>query len=248
VVLSGDGGDELFCGYEWYTLTENCRRIKKIMFSFERLINTLGLSETELGRRCSRLEHYRRMSYSGFSLRELHALFPEIAAEFFPVHERDLLEKYWKPSHGRFKQWQYIDVKTIMVDSNLTTTDRTSMANSIEVRVPLLDHRIVEFAFQLKDSLLVNGTEKKYLLRQLLKQYGLHHLLAQPKSGFSCPVNYFWSMDDMKNQIREYVLADTGIMSKKAIDSILNRADSSLSFNKLYYLAILDQWCRHWYV
>lgn len=248
VVLSGDGGDELFCGYEWYTLTENCRRLKKTMFLFERLIRMIGLAETELGKRCNRLEHYRRMSYSGFSLRELHALFPEIATEFFPVHERDLLEKHWIPAHGRFKQWQYIDVKTIMVDCNLTITDRTSMANSIEVRVPLLDHRIIEFAFQLKDSLLVNGTEKKYLLRQLLKQYGLHHLLAQPKSGFSCPVNYFWSMDDMKNQIHEYVLADTGIMSKKAIDSILNRADSSLSFNKLYYLAVLDQWCRRWYV
>ncbi|OHC01231.1 MAG: asparagine synthase (glutamine-hydrolyzing) [Planctomycetes bacterium RIFCSPLOWO2_12_FULL_40_19] len=247
VVLSGDGGDELFCGYEWYTLTENCRRLKKTMFLFERLIRMIGLAETELGKRCNRLEHYRRMSYSGFSLRELHALFPEIATEFFPVQERDLLEKHWKPSHGRFKQWQYIDAMTIMVDSNLTTTDRTSMANSLEVRVPLLDHRIVEFAFQLRDSLLVNGTEKKFLLRQLLKRRGLNHLLALPKSGFSCPVSNFWSTVDMRSQICEYVLVDSGIMSKKAIDSILNQADNSLSFNKLYYLAALDQWCRRWY-
>jgi asparagine synthase (glutamine-hydrolysing) len=247
VVLSGDGGDELFCGYEWYTLTEDCRRLKKIMFSFDKLIRMMGLTGTALGRRCNQLEHFRRMSSGGFSLRELHALFPDIDHECFPMQETDVLGEYWIPAHGRFKQWQYIDVMTFMVDSNLTTTDRTSMANSLEVRVPLLDHRIVEFAFQQRDSLLVNGTEKKFLLRQLLKRRGLNHLLDQPKRGFTCPVSNFWSMDDMKNQIREYVLADTGIMCRKAIDSILNGAEKPSNYNKLYYLAILDQWCRHWY-
>lgn len=248
VMLAGDGGDELFCGYEWYVLTEYCRWIKKAMFFLEPFFKSFGLSSTELGKRCNRLEHYRRMMYGGgFTLQELQALFPKVSPDSFPVSDTILLREHWDPHHGKLKRWQYIDIMTFLVDSILTLTDRCSMANGIEIRVPLLDHRIVEFAFGLSSALLMEGKKSKSMLRMLLKRRGLLHLLSEPKRGFSCPVNLFWDKKDMENEINKGALIDVGILSDKVLNDFIKIQSISKYSNKLFLIAALDQWCQRWY-
>jgi asparagine synthase (glutamine-hydrolysing) len=197
MVLSGDGGDELFGGYNSYPITfqdfiNGNRRWPTAIFNFGVSYGVLPFLRSWA--REKRTAFYQekhdaqRQIFNDRSLREILAddisVYPAVS---FRV-------AVGSPDVDPVSMFQAQDFKTYLVDDVLTKVDRMSMANSLEVRVPLLDHKLVEFAFSLPLSLKLRKTdatgriETKYLLKKSAARFYTEGFLARPKQGFGIPI------------------------------------------------------------
>jgi asparagine synthase (glutamine-hydrolysing) len=131
----------------------------------------------------------------------LREMLPEIADDSSLTYFRTFRDDRWG---GIVERAMATDIRTYLVDDILAKVDRASMAYSLEARVPLLDHRVVEFAGRLPMEFKVRGGETKHLLRKVL--YGLvpRKLLDRPKMGFGIPVNR-WLRNELKPLLLEYL-------------------------------------------
>ena len=112
------------------------------------------------------------------------------------------------------------DMNYYLREDLLPKVDRSSMKYSLEVRVPLLDYTIVEFALNLNEKLKVHGETQKYLLRQVLYDYVPSNLFVRPKWGFSIPLEK-WLQSDLSFLIDDYLndnlICETGILDRKSV-------------------------------
>jgi len=233
VALSGDGGDELFGGYEWYTQLMHFKKISKIMFF-------TGAKD--------KFNRYRQLTSPRFTVEELKKMFPHAKNEDFPETESYLYRKHYKKDLSEYKRWQYIDAMTFMTDDILTKVDRASMAHSLEVRPPFLDHRIAEFAFSLPDDLCFRRGLKKYLLKKAIKDKVPAVILNKSKQGFSCPVNDYWTLSAMKSEIRKGLLRKSHIMDSIQTEKMLLSKDMPHTDAKIWLIAVLEKWFNKWYL
>jgi len=225
VSLSGDGGDELFCGYRRYfealarlapphaaTVAESTDRSTaagRIAALLRSLPTAVKWPLGQLCRAASQLPlgrgsiNFRRaadvLREAGPDERYLRNLthwraddHPVIGAEF--VDERTIPNCLWPaPSSRTAAQfqacWQWYDTRHYLPDDILTKVDRASMAVSLEARTPLLDHRVVEFAWTLPHSYKVSEGKGKRILRSLLSRYVPSELFERPKIGFGVPID-----------------------------------------------------------
>lgn len=216
VSLSGDGGDELFCGYDRYTWGEEIwnkigwmpnwmkKSLRAILLSlppsrWDELASTL--------KPC--LPQFLRTAHPGDRAHKLaEAFLFENRTELYRglvSHWRDPMAlvigmdqepatvftfKKNQPSWDIFlEEMQYLDLITYLPDDLLTKVDRASMAVALEARVPLLDHRVVEFAWRLPKQFVLNKGKGKWILRKLLDRYVPSHLTERPKMGFGVPID-----------------------------------------------------------
>lgn len=208
VALSGDGGDELFAGYNRYALGYGlggfaARAPIGLRRAFAAAINAMpvGLINTVARLLPSRL----RPSNPADKLRKLAAVLPLDREAFYlrlvsqcpdPAALTNGVAEHpiglqWQPPPGpdRFvEQMQFFDTATYLPDDILQKVDRASMAVSLEVRPPLLDHRVVEFAWRLPRSMRVHDGQSKWLLRRVLDRYVPRVLVDRPKMGFGIPL------------------------------------------------------------
>ena len=206
VALSGDGGDELFCGYNSYHRDlDNIKLIKygKIISKFKNfkpvanLINKIDPKLLKL-----------------FYLEDKNSIINAYYKLFFHQHKNILKDfnpelniKYFETldwTDNIQEKHQILDILNFMPEDILTKVDRASMSVSLEARTPILDHRIVEFSFNLPHELKYNNGEKKYLLRQLAYRYVPEKLLNRPKQGFEPPIRD-WLKNDFKWIIDKYL-------------------------------------------
>src|SRR6202035_32342 len=120
---------------------------------------------------------------------------------------RDVLRQIYDcgPAFHPLSQAFYMDLKTYLVDDILTKVDRASMANSLEVRVPLLDHKVVEFAYSLPIELKIRNGKGKYLLRETMRRHLPGGHLDLQKKGFCIPIGP-WMRGDLRDWAREIIL------------------------------------------
>ena len=97
---------------------------------------------------------------------------------------------------------QYIDIKTFLTDDGLVKVDRASMANSLEVRSPFLDHEFMELAARIPSKMKLKGKEGKYILKKALEPLVPHEILYRQKMGFSMPIKD-WLRNDLKQMFEE---------------------------------------------
>jgi asparagine synthase (glutamine-hydrolysing) len=124
---------------------------------------------------------------------------------------------------------QYIDMKTYLLDDINTKVDRASMAHSLEVREPLMDHDVVEWMAQVPSALKMHGSEGKYLLKKAMEPHLPHDVLYRPKMGFAVPLAR-WFRGPLRGRVREALLGDrlaeTGWFNRLTMQGIIDQHES----------------------
>lgn len=207
VALSGDGGDEVFAGYNRYLWGETLwRNIRHIPLSLRRgfagilegvpdplwsLLERVG-APRQAAIKVAKLTEVLRLADAGQLYRRLVSVWPEPS-----VVVRDGVSDWGQLADPAVaaaispivEQMQYLDASTYLPDDILTKVDRASMAVSLEARVPLLDHRLAAFAFSLPREMRLQGTTGKVLLKRVLARYIPRDIFERPKTGFGIPVS-----------------------------------------------------------
>jgi len=188
VALSGEGGDELFCGYQWYSkwLTDRSTFVNRVMAA---LLPPLSRGTRSAQRRAATgLERYAAF-LGPFTTQQRQALLGP-ALELTDYDDLWHYRRFWRQDLEPLKRMQWADIHTYLPGDLLTKVDRSSMAHSLEVRPPLLDHRLVEFALSLDTRLLrdVEGDRGKLIVRRLMEDRIPPGIFDRPKRGFNLPV------------------------------------------------------------
>lgn len=208
VSLSGDGGDELFCGYPRYDWVRQGAVVQGIPGFLRRplasLLARIPVHRIQRGAESILYDDPAELYFHTvgiFERRRIGEIVPEVADDSGLAYFRTFRD----PRAGSIvERAMATDIRTYLVDDILAKVDRASMAYSLEARVPLLDHRIVEFAARLPMSLKVRGGETKHLLRKVLYRHVPRELIDRPKMGFGIPVNR-WLRNELRPLLDEYL-------------------------------------------
>ena len=253
VALSGDGGDELFLGYGMYQWAKRLQN--PIIKAFRKPIGTLLYHSGDLKfQRASTLFQYENEKYIKshifsqeqyfFSRKEIGQLLRDKRLVQFKVKEC-----YPNSKLNPEEQQALFDIQNYLCEDLLVKVDRASMQHALEVRVPLLDHNIVEFALNLPYKWKVRKGVRKYLLKEVLFQYVPKALFERPKWGFSIPLNE-WLRKDLRYLIDDYlskkVVEDVGLI-KYPLVSKLKKAyfgGQTYLYNRIWVLILLHKWFK----
>jgi asparagine synthase (glutamine-hydrolysing) len=262
VALSGDGGDELFAGYRWTYLGKSVDRYRRLPAALRSLIGTA----LRWGPDSPMLARLRRFNGDSFlephqGLRRRETCFPaELCASLYTPQLR---ERVSACAVDRFQEHAddageisdddrmlYQDLVMYLPDDILTKVDRMSMANSLEARVPVLDHRIVEFAATVPFHLKFQGGQSKRLVKRAVESLLPARLRAQRKRGFAMPVNQ-WFRSGLGGHFEEAVLgADArcrSFLEPAVVQALLDahRAGRDNHGYHLWAILMFEHWLRY---
>ena len=241
VALSGDGGDELFAGYERYFSANNYQRILN-QPKIARLAQAMAFENipAPLARQLHKyapgklknifndinIKRLPRILKDGSKLSLYSSLLWHIEDPASSLQNADEeIDQLWQRArdlnfNDKYGAFQYIDAQDYLTDGILVKVDRASMANSLEARVPLLDHRIVEFSWKLPERMKVRNGQGKWALRQVLYEHVPKELIERPKMGFGVPIDKWLRgplLDWAENLLSTESLKHTNIFQPEVI-------------------------------
>ncbi len=260
VCLSGDGGDETFAGYNRYEqAVKEHRRLDWLPLTLRRVVfGTMHrlLPEYVKGKGLTRRAS---LSPTGRYI-EAVSIFPEQSRLALLTDEvrselrdgqRRFLQGYFDQAQGLdyLSQLQYVDTMTYLPEDGLVKVDRTSMLNSLETRVPLLDHEVLEFAATIPAELKMQGYERKYILKKTMEGLVPDEILYRRKMGFGVPLRH-WFRKELHDYAKEVLLdrrtSQRGLFNRACIESILNNHQRGMrDFSaKIWALLFFEEWYR----
>ncbi len=272
VALSGDGGDELFAGYNRYQLTQQFWRTLSLMPHAMRKGAAAALTAITPDRwtsLLSALPSRLRPPQAGDKVHKVASVLKLDSAD--AVYRR--LVSHWEPSDVMLRaqepasilddekvrrefpdllsRMQFLDLVTYLPDDILTKVDRASMAVALEARVPLIDHRVVEFAWHLPQEAKVRGGTSKWLLRQVLYRHVPPALIERPKMGFGIPLGEWlrgplrgWAESLISEErLRQAGLLDAALVNRYWQEHLDGRRNWQYL---LWNVLMLEAWREHW--
>jgi asparagine synthase (glutamine-hydrolysing) len=182
------------------------------------------------------------MSMGFFGKFQLKKLIHPDFQDYIPGNQFWFYEKHFRKNFENVKRFQYLDINTFMAELVLTKIDRASMANSLEVRVPFLDHTLVEYMFSLDESNYISYKHKKLLLYENIKNQLPQSILNRKKQGFVGPDSYYKNNSWYKEIILNGKLIENGIINKDYCNQLLIINDQW----RLWKIAIMELWYSKW--
>ena len=258
VALAGDGGDEIFGGYPRYEAALLYDKIKFVPRVFWKILNPFFkiISEDTSGNHKFRriktfvnsltkpLDEMYEDWIGYFSVKEINELF-KVQQDF----HKAVSEVFNAiPTNGLLIKTSITDLKTFLVNNLLYYGDAMSMANSFEVRVPLIDHRIVEFMTSISSDYRIKDGQTKYLIKKLLKGKVPDEIISKPKLGLNPPMG-MWLKNDLQGFISTYLSKESvenrGI-NYEFVSNLLKEHHSGKRDRSLYLwsLIVLEEWHR----
>jgi asparagine synthase (glutamine-hydrolysing) len=260
VALTGDGGDELFGGYDRYALASRRWRMLRAIPQPIREVAALALRATmhlPVAGSVSR-ERWRRFA-AVLPARSDVEVYRHFAGHWYAPNSRGdenrrLIQEdiaVVAQIDNALTRMQLIDVMGYLPDDILVKVDRASMAVSLEARVPLLDHRVAEFAFRLPMNMRHRARTTKWLLRRVLSRYVPDRLIDRPKMGLGVPVDEWirgplrpWAEDLLSLKSLEYF----GMFQPEAVrqlwkEHVEGRSDWQF---ELWPILMMHGWCQRW--
>lgn len=262
VVLSGDGGDELFAGYNTYS---RLKTIHSYSFNFNSsFINKLIwgnihklIPENGKGKLTSYLLSKDKRfigAYSAlFSYEERNQLILKKSSSnniniegYSELFKKEILNHVVNADF--ISGLQFLDLNTYLVDDILTKVDRASMMNSLETRVPLLDHKFAELSFQIPWSYKLKGDIKKYIFKQAMSPHLPSSIFNHPKQGFAVPLT-LWFKNDLKEYVNDTLLSPDSLLNsylnkeyvKKILENKFYKGDSR---TRIWSLLFFEEWLK----
>ena len=223
VILSGEGGDEILAGYPLYSIMQKIDRVHALARwippgVFQRFADSLSHTE-------------KQRKYLDWIRQPLHQRYASISNDVTPsikqamynsdflVSSRNTTSEYFQGLFDKveaaspLQQMNYVDIKSWLPDDLLIKADKMTMACSLELRVPLLDHKLAEFCFRLPDQYRLRGTEGKYILKRMMEPYLPHDIIYRKKMGFPVPIAK-WFREGLYEKTRA-ILLDSSSTSRK---------------------------------
>lgn len=271
VALSGDGGDELFAGYtRYFQVARRWRHISRVprplryavsgavgvfLPFLEKTLATMPRQTPKLAKKARKIAHTWCLDTAdAHNLKSVSRWDEPVSLVVGANNEPHSIvwdETVANELPDLIMRMQFFDTVTFLPDDILTKVDRASMAVSLEVRVPLLDHRIVEFAWSLPRHMQVRNGQSKWLLRQLLYQYVPRELVERPKTGFSLPLDS-WLRGSLRDWAEELLsersLRTVGLLNPAPVRQKWAEHISGL-YNwkkQLWNVLMLQAWHRRW--
>jgi len=272
VCLTGDGGDELFCGYNRYfaaaALFSRLQRLPHWLRQFSGktvctipprtwqsaytlLKHLTGNSRTQanVGLKIHKLAGLLQLDTMHAAYLYLMSYWQKPGDIFTHAQEAaSIIDRQPNPDLGHFiNDAMYWDQLGYLIDDNLVKGDRASMAVSLEARLPLLDHRIVELSWRLPLTMKYRDGQSKWLLRQVLYRYVTKALIERPKMGFSVPIGD-WLKGPLKNWAEDLLHSkSTSELNKQNIQRIWRQHldGSNDHSHKLWTLCMWLMWLQH---
>lgn len=267
VALSGDGGDETFAGYRrhrWHDYEEQIR--SRIPDAIRRpVFGMLGRCYPKMDwapkflRAKSTLQSIARDSAGGY-FHSVSVVYDDLRQPLFSAKFRSELQGYHAgevmarhmaqaPVEDGLSRIQYADFKTYLPGDILTKVDRASMANSLEVRVPILDHHFIDWAAGIPAGMKLKGQEGKYIFKKSLESTLPRNILYRSKMGFAVPLGS-WFRGPLKSRLRDALnspmLADTGMFDTAYLGKLLDQHQSGVAEHSsaLWSLLMFESFLR----
>jgi asparagine synthase (glutamine-hydrolysing) len=255
VVLSGDGGDEVFAGYPWRH--SDYPPIAAPLIAARRMWRALGgfadilpaRLRRHLGPTGPRDCRYLR-AVSCFQREQLaEFLHPDLAARMTESRHANIVQECLEraPGNDQLDRKLYTDIKTTLVSEMLTKVDRMTMAHGLEARVPFLDHHLVEWAFTVPSCYKLSKGEGKLLVKKAMEKDLPRDILYRPKQGFNVPLKV-WMRSELKEFVRDSLapaqVARRGLYRAESVTALLDDhfSEAADHSNKIFALLMLELW------
>lgn len=267
VALNGDGGDEAFVGYPRYDTVRALSDLDRIPASLAPTVARLlrKLSPAVGAERAARFDQLarkldaravknsQRYAFTIVSMGDDHkpVAYGPAMRPFLATSALDLLDPYFDEAPDFVSGANWADTHVYLPDDLLVKVDIASMAVSLESRSPLLDHRLMEWAFSLPASVKAPDGVAKGLFKKAMEPYLPHDLLYRPKMGFGCPIDH-WLRADLREMAQDLLLSDRaaarGIVNREYVAQLLEEhlSGQTSHHTRLFALLNMELWFRMW--